>query len=59
MFLAREDEARLEYLHYRGKNTGDNEVWKTAVLKDFAELHVAKLTHPLMNEIERAFAKSQ
>jgi hypothetical protein len=30
--------------------------WTALVLEDFAELRKARLTHPLMDEIERRFA---
>jgi tetratricopeptide (TPR) repeat protein len=56
MFLARVDEARTLYLQYRGKKINENESWDTVVLKDFAELRKAGLTHPLMHEIENRFA---
>jgi hypothetical protein len=57
MFLGRGDEARAIYLHYRGEQrvVGDKS-WEAAVLEDFAELRQAKLTHPLMDEIQTLFA---
>jgi tetratricopeptide (TPR) repeat protein len=57
MFLNRVDEARALYLRYRGeKNVFQGDSWETIVLEDFAELRQAGLTHPLMQEIEKAFA---
>src|SRR5262249_26487101 len=58
MFLARVDEARTLYIRYRGeKNVVGDKSWETAVLEDFAELRKAGLTHPLMGEIEKRFAR--
>ncbi len=57
MFLGRLDEARALYLRHRGApNVQDDNPWETVVLEDFAELRKAGLTHPLMHEIEHAFA---
>jgi tetratricopeptide (TPR) repeat protein len=57
MFLDRVDEARSLYLKYRGqqKVSGDQS-WEAAILEDFAEFRKAGLIHPLMDEIEKAFA---
>jgi tetratricopeptide (TPR) repeat protein len=59
MFLNRVDEARALYLKYRGqqKVSGDKP-WEAVILGDFAEFQKAGLTHPLMQEIEKAFAGS-
>jgi tetratricopeptide (TPR) repeat protein len=54
MFLGRPDEARAIYLHYR-ETKQDEKSWETAILEDFSELRNAKLTHPLMDEIEQQF----
>jgi tetratricopeptide (TPR) repeat protein len=57
MFLGRVDEARAVYLAHRGAKKVQGEIsWETAVIEDFAELRAAKLTHPLMDEIEKRFA---
>jgi tetratricopeptide (TPR) repeat protein len=59
MFLGRDDEARAIYLRYRGEqhaSADKSKSWEAAVLDDFAELRQAKLTHPLMDEIEALFA---
>jgi hypothetical protein len=57
MFLDRVDEARTAYLRYRGEtNVQDDKTWETVVLEDFADLRKAGLTHPLMQEIEKAIA---
>jgi tetratricopeptide (TPR) repeat protein len=61
MFLDRVDEARALYLKYRGQQRihsgGDKDKsWEAAILEDFAEFKKAGLTHPLMQEIEKAFA---
>jgi hypothetical protein len=37
----------------------DNKSRETVALEDFAELHKAGLTHPLMDDIERLFAAAQ
>jgi hypothetical protein len=59
MFLDRIDEARAIYLKYRGqqKVSGDKS-WEAEILGDFAEFQKAGLTHPLMQEIAKAFAGS-
>jgi tetratricopeptide (TPR) repeat protein len=56
MFLGRVEEARALYLKHRGAKAQGEKSWEAVVLADFAELRVAKLTHPLMDEIERLFA---
>jgi tetratricopeptide (TPR) repeat protein len=56
MFVGRVEEARALYLAHRGAKDVSGESWETVVLEDFAELRAAKLTHPLMDEIERLFA---
>jgi hypothetical protein len=57
MFLGRGDEARAIYLRYRGEQrVAIDKSWETIILGDFAELRQAKLTHPLMDEIEALFA---
>ena len=56
MFLGRVDEARALYLKHRGPKAQGERSWEAVVLKDFTELRAAKLTHLLMDEIERLFA---
>jgi tetratricopeptide (TPR) repeat protein len=57
MFLDRTDEARDLYLKYRGtKNVVAEKSWEASVRDDFAELRMAGLAHPLMEEIEKTFA---
>jgi len=56
MFVGRVEEARAIYLAHRGaRNVASDKSWETIVLWDFAELRAAKLTHPLMDEIEKLF----
>src|SRR5262249_55634767 len=56
MFLGRIEEARAIYLAHRGaRNVVGEKSWETALLEDFADLRAAKLTHPLMDEIEQLF----
>jgi len=56
MFLDRSDEARALYLHYRGeKDVWEQESWEDFILGEFAQLRKARLTHPLMDEIEKRF----
>jgi predicted Zn-dependent protease len=57
MFLGRVEEARTLYRAHRGEKTQDNKIWEDAIREDFAELRKAGLTNPLMDEIERTFAK--
>jgi hypothetical protein len=57
MFLGRVDQARALYLQYRGeKKAQDDKSWVSLVIEDIAELRKAKLTHPLMDEIEKRLA---
>jgi tetratricopeptide (TPR) repeat protein len=57
MFLGRGDEAKAIYVRYRGEQrVAADKSWGTIILGDFAELRQAKLTHPLMDEIEALFA---
>jgi predicted Zn-dependent protease len=59
MYLGRGDEARAIYLRYRGEqrvSADKSRSWEAMILKDLAELRQAKLTHPLMDEIEALFA---
>jgi tetratricopeptide (TPR) repeat protein len=56
MFLGRTEQARALYLKYRGeKKAQGDKSWVALVLEDFAELRKARLTHPLMDEIEKRF----
>ena len=57
MFLGRVDAARAIYLQYAGyQKVQRDKSWKAVVLKDFAELRILGITHPLMGEIEKAFS---
>jgi hypothetical protein len=57
MFLGYIDEARALYLQHSGtKKVREEKSWETVVLDNFADLRAAKLTHPLMDEIENRFA---
>jgi tetratricopeptide (TPR) repeat protein len=57
MFLGRVDEARAIYLGYRDHQKVQGEKsWEAVVLEDFAQLQKARLTHPLMDEIERVLS---
>jgi tetratricopeptide (TPR) repeat protein len=60
MFLNRTDEARALYLKYRGQKIPeqDGKSWQAVILDDFAELRKARLSNPLMNEIEKDFASA-
>ena len=55
MCLGRPDEARAIYLQYRGTKVQGEKSWEAAILEGFAELRNAKLTDPLMDEIEQQF----
>jgi tetratricopeptide (TPR) repeat protein len=57
-FLGRVDEARTIYLQHRGEKSFDV-IWEMAVLRDFVELRKAGYMHPLMDEIEKPFAKKK
>jgi len=61
MFLNRTDEARALYLSHRDEPIaeGDKRTWRQAVLDGFAQFRKAGLTHPLMAEIEAAFARGK
>jgi tetratricopeptide (TPR) repeat protein len=59
MFLDHIDRARALYLQYRAQqNVFGKQSWEMGILEDFAEFQKAGLTHPLMQEIEKAFAGS-
>src|SRR5262249_49798208 len=60
MFLGRTEDARALYSKHRSKNLrqGDDRVWDTVIIEDFAQLRKAGLDHPLMAEIETLFKKS-
>jgi TPR repeat protein len=55
MFLGRVEEARAVYLAHKDEPLADTpgKLWQQAIAEDFAELHKAGLTHPLMEEIEQ------
>jgi tetratricopeptide (TPR) repeat protein len=57
MFLGRADEARAIFLQNRGKRLGDRE-WEQVVLEDFGIFRQARLSAPLMDEIEIALAQA-
>jgi hypothetical protein len=57
MFLGRVNEARAIYLQRRGEKIHEDKNWETVILHDFAELREKGHTHPLMDEIEKLFAK--
>ena len=61
MFLDRSDEARALYLAHRDEliPQADNKSWRQSILDDLAEFRKAGLSHPLMDEIEAAFANKQ
>jgi tetratricopeptide (TPR) repeat protein len=59
MFLDRVDEARALYLKYRGQQkVSGAKSWQAVILGHFADFQKAGLTHPLMQEIEKAFTGS-
>ena len=35
----------------------DDKSWVTVILEDFGELRKARLTHPLMDEVEKTFTE--
>ena len=55
MLMDRSDEAKTVYLAHRGNEKSD-EVWRDVIEGDFDKLRKAGITHPLMAEIEAAFA---
>jgi hypothetical protein len=59
IFLSRTDEARTIFLQNRGKRpfTDSDTDWEHSVIEDFAAFRTVKLSNPLMDEIEAAFAK--
>ena len=56
MFLGRSDEAKNIYLGQRGPSDSDS--WKTSIRSDFDSFRRAGLALPLMDDVERAFAKT-
>jgi hypothetical protein len=57
MFLGRTEEARAIYRAHVGEPLQDKK-WENVIVEDFAKLRAAKLTNPLMAEIEAAFPPS-
>jgi tetratricopeptide (TPR) repeat protein len=55
MLMDRTYEAKAAYLAHRGE-TIDDKVWRKATKEDFDKLRKVGITHPLMGEIEAAFA---
>jgi tetratricopeptide (TPR) repeat protein len=58
MFLNRSDEAKDIYLEFRGAPL-NGKTWEQVVLEDFTELRKAGLANPLMDVIEKTFAKNE
>jgi TPR repeat protein len=60
MFLEREEEAKALYLANKGKRMSgqDSRLWEHVIVKDFAELRQAGLTHPMMADIEKELGVS-
>ena len=58
MLLDRKSEARTLYLSHNDDPVQDDDEksWRQLVAEDFAMLRKARLTNPLMKEIEAAFA---
>lgn len=54
MFLGRTEEARAIYRAHVGEPL-QGKKWENVIVEDFAKLRAAKLTNPLMAEIEAAF----
>ena len=61
MFLDRTNEARALYLSHRDEPLAadDKRTWRQAALDDFAGFRKVGLIHPLMAEIEAAFAEAE
>jgi hypothetical protein len=59
MFCDRENDARTLYLQYRGEKVGAQHFGESLILQDFAALRQARLTRPLMDEIEQLFGAGQ
>jgi hypothetical protein len=59
MFLERK-EAKALYLANKGKRMSgqDSRLWEHVIVKDFAELRQAGLTHPMMAHIEKELGVS-
>jgi hypothetical protein len=57
MFFGLVEEARTLYRAHRGEKTEGDKIWEDVIREDFAALRKAGLTNPLMDEIERTFAK--
>jgi tetratricopeptide (TPR) repeat protein len=58
MFLGRSDEAKKIYLGQRRPNTNDSDSWRASIRSDFGSFRKAGLALPLMDDVERAFAKT-
>lgn len=58
MFLGRSDEAKKIYLGQRGPNANASDSWRASIRSDFGSFRRAGLALPLMDDVERAFAKT-
>jgi hypothetical protein len=61
MFLGHGDDAKKLYLANKGKPIPEQngKLWENAIVKDFAILRKAGLTHVMMAEIEEALGAPQ
>jgi hypothetical protein len=56
MFLGRTADAKAIYLAHKGESLSQQgKTWEKVIDDDFSELRKAGLTHPLMDETEKAF----
>jgi tetratricopeptide (TPR) repeat protein len=60
MFMERGEEAKALYFAHKGKliPEADNQLWELAIAKDFGEFRKARLTHPMMADIEKELGVS-
>lgn len=56
MYLGETEAARARFLRFTGETLSNGLLWQDAVLQDFALLRDIGRPHPLMAEIETAFA---
>ena len=56
MLLDRPDEARPLYLKHRGETSFGGKPWETVATSGFAQMRERGVSHPLMDEIGKAFA---
>jgi hypothetical protein len=61
MFTGHDKEAKELYIVYKGQRMSreDDRLWEQAIAEDFAKLRKARLTNPMMADIEKELGISR